>query len=142
MDAECCCRCCCCSVCCYADAVAAAVLLLPAAVRHRVPDDKIYCWFIESYPSVFIDFFLMYPLAVLSRLRPRFAHILGNYGIRACSEPRRASVRRGESHLVLLYDFPPVFFCKLSFPQQPYDLQYIRNKPYGKRHTSPTKPVT
>ena len=26
------------------------------------------------------DFFLMYPLAVLSHLRPRFAYILGNYG--------------------------------------------------------------
>ena len=36
---------------------AAAVLLLPAAVRHRVlPDDKFCCWFVESDPSVFFLF--------------------------------------------------------------------------------------
>ena len=56
-----------------------------AAVRHRVPDGKICCWFIESDPSVFFLFtqtrlILVYPLAVLSHLRPRFAYILGNYG--------------------------------------------------------------
>ena len=42
-----------CSVCCYTAVVAAAaaVLLFPAAVRHRVPDGRICCWFIESDPS-------------------------------------------------------------------------------------------
>ena len=44
---------------------ASAVLLLPGAVRHRVPDGKICCWFIESDPSVFFSFkrdlLLMYP---------------------------------------------------------------------------------
>ena len=38
MHTECCGRRCCCSVCCYTAVVAAAaVLVLPAAVRHRVP---------------------------------------------------------------------------------------------------------
>ena len=71
---------------------AAAVLLLPAAVRHRVPDGQIWCWFIESDPSVLFssfksDLFFLYPLAVLlSHLRSRFAYddssiyILGNCG--------------------------------------------------------------
>ena len=54
IHAECCRRCCCYSVCCYtAVAAAAAVLLLPAAVRHRVPDCRLCCWFIGSDPSVF-----------------------------------------------------------------------------------------
>ena len=69
---ECCCCCCCCSVCCYtAFVAAAAVLLIPAAVRHCVPDGQIWCWFIESDPvfsfsSFKRDCFSMYPLAVLS----------------------------------------------------------------------------
>ena len=56
MHTECCCCCCCCSVSCYtAVAVAAAaVLLFPAAVRHRVPDGQICCWFIESDHSVLL----------------------------------------------------------------------------------------
>ena len=32
------------------------MLLLPAAVRHRVPDDQICCWFIEYDPSVLFLF--------------------------------------------------------------------------------------
>ena len=34
---------CCCSVRCYSPVAAAAVLQLAAAVRHRVPGDKICC---------------------------------------------------------------------------------------------------
>ena len=46
-----------CVVTCTAVVPAAAVLLLPAAVRHRVlPDDKFCCWFVESDPSVFFLF--------------------------------------------------------------------------------------
>ena len=86
MHTECCCCrcCCCCSVRCYTVA-AAAVPLLPAAVRHRVPDGQI-CWFVESVPvfsfcSLKRDLFLMVPLgSTASHLRPRFAYILGNYG--------------------------------------------------------------
>ena len=33
------------------------LLLLAAAVRHRVPHDKICCWFIDSGSSVFFLFF-------------------------------------------------------------------------------------
>ena len=29
------------------------ILLLPAAVRHRVPDDQICCWCVESDLSLF-----------------------------------------------------------------------------------------
>ena len=61
MHTECCCCrcccCCCCSVCRYTVGVdAAAMLLLPAAVRHLVPDGQICCWFIEPHPSVFFLF--------------------------------------------------------------------------------------
>ena len=49
---------------------------------------KFVCWFIGSDPSVFFLFtqrrflFLMVPLGstIVSRLRPRFAYTLGNYG--------------------------------------------------------------
>ena len=40
----------------YTAVAAAAVLLLPAAVRHRVPDGQICGWSIESDPSVFFLF--------------------------------------------------------------------------------------
>ena len=76
-------------VCCYAAVAAvvaaAAVLLLPAAVCHRVPDGQIWCWFVESDPSVFFlfnqtRFNLMVSLgSTVSHLRPRFAYILGHY---------------------------------------------------------------
>ena len=55
-----------------------------------VPDGKICCWFIESDPSVSFLFiknrFIFYgtpgsTTAVVSRLRPRFAYILGIYGL-------------------------------------------------------------
>ena len=48
-------------LCCYGTLllfVATAVLLPPGAVRHRVPDGNICCWFIESDPSVFFLFIL------------------------------------------------------------------------------------
>ena len=45
------------------------------------------------------DSFSMSPLAVLSRLRPRFAYIHPG-SLRACAEPRRASAPRGEAPLV------------------------------------------
>ena len=69
----------------YTAVVAAAVLLLPAAVCHRVPDGQIWCWFVESDPSVFFlfnqtRFNLMVSLgSTVSHLRPRFAYILGHY---------------------------------------------------------------
>ena len=62
------------------------MLLLLAAVRHRVPDGQIWCWFIESDPSVFFLFIqtrLIFdvPLdSTVSHLPSRFAYILGNYG--------------------------------------------------------------
>ena len=47
----------CCSMCCYTAVVAAvAVPLLPAAVRHRVPEGQFWLWFNESDPSVFFLF--------------------------------------------------------------------------------------
>ena len=47
----------CCSMCCYTAVVAAAtVLVLPAAVRHRVPEGQVCCCFIESDPSVLFLF--------------------------------------------------------------------------------------
>ena len=63
-----------------------------AAARYRVPDDKICCCPLNLIPVLsFSSFkqsfsyfkqclFLVYPLAVLSHLRPRFAYILGSYG--------------------------------------------------------------
>ena len=84
------CRCCCCSVCCYNAVFAeAAVLLLLAAavaVRHRVPDGQIWCWFIESDPSVFFLFtqtqfiFDVPRSSTVSPVRSRFANVLGNCG--------------------------------------------------------------
>ena len=61
-------------------------VLPPAAVRHRVPDGRIRCWFIESDCSVSFlliqtRFFFMVPLgSTVWRLQPRFAYILGIYG--------------------------------------------------------------
>ena len=85
---------------CTAVVAAAAVLLLPAAVRHRVPNGQICCWFIESDPSFFIPFiqtrfvFDGTPWQYsVSHLRPRFAHILGNYG-HARSQDERRPARR------------------------------------------------
>ena len=72
--------CCCCSVCCYPAVAAAAALLLAAAVRHRVPDDAICsCGLLPPIPvfsfSAFEHvLFLMYPLAVLPHVEPRFTY--------------------------------------------------------------------
>ena len=62
------------------------LLVLSAAVCHRVRDGQICCWFNESDSSDFSLFIqtrlsLMYPLAELavSHLRPRFARIIGDY---------------------------------------------------------------
>ena len=41
---------------CTAVVAAAAVLPLPAAVRHRIPDDHICFYFVEFDPSVFLLF--------------------------------------------------------------------------------------
>ena len=95
------CRRCCCSVCCYTAAVrASAVLLLIVVGRHRVPDGQICCWFIESDPCVCLLFiqtrfvFDGTPWQYsVSHLRPRFAHILGNYG-HARSQDERRPARR------------------------------------------------
>ena len=80
---RCCCRCCCCGC--------ATLLLMPQqcccflllfVIVCRM--EKKCCWFIESDSSVFCslehDVFLVYSLAVLSHLRPRFVYILGNCG--------------------------------------------------------------
>ena len=67
--------CCCCS----------AVLLLDAAVCHRVPDDAICSYGLVhlipvfSFSSFKHDLFLMYPLAVLSHVQPRFKHVIISY---------------------------------------------------------------
>ena len=69
---------CCCSVCCCPAVAAAAVLLRAAAVRRRVPDDAICsCGLLHlipvfSFSSFKHDIFLMYHVAVLSHVRPRF----------------------------------------------------------------------
>ena len=60
------------------------MLLLPAAVRHRVPDAEISCWFIESDPSERYNI-LDVPLgstycccvAFIASIR---LHIVGSYG--------------------------------------------------------------
>ena len=99
MHTECCCRCC--SVCSCTDVAAATVLLLPAAIRHRVPDGQICCWFIDSDPSVFFifnqtRFILMHPLAVPYRIDgldlPTSSVITGMRGAKAgVSPPRRST---------------------------------------------------
>ena len=67
------------AVLCVAILLLLLLLLLAAAVRHRVPDSKNCCWFIDSDSSVSFssfkhDFLNIYPLTVLSHLRPRFAN--------------------------------------------------------------------
>ena len=84
------------------------LLVAAAAVRrHRAPDGKICCCFIESHSNVLFLFIqtcysivIMYPLAVLSHLWPRFAYMLGNYGH---AQSRRALAGRGEILLVFKY---------------------------------------
>ena len=84
--------------------VGAAVLLLPAAVRHRVPDGQICCWFIESDPGVLFllfqssfkrDLYMIVTLgSTVSHLRPRCSYILGKYGhARSQGRPQRAAAK-------------------------------------------------
>ena len=99
---HCCCYycCCCCSVGRYTAVVAAAAVLLRlAAVRHRVLDGRICCWFIESAPSVFSSFKCDLHLMVPLGNTVAFTASIFLYP-RACTEPRRASVHLGEASLV------------------------------------------
>ena len=84
--------------------IGAAVLLLPAAVRHRVPDGQIYCGFIESDPGVLFllfqssfkrDLYMIVTLgSTVSHLRPRCSYILGKYGhARSQGRPQRAAAK-------------------------------------------------
>ena len=104
--------CLCCAMCCYPAVAAAPVLLLAAAVRHRVPSNTICCCGLLHLIPVFYfssskhDLFLMYTLAVLSHVQPRFISIIHGIHprqIRECAEPRRASARRGEAPRVCMY---------------------------------------
>ena len=99
-----------CSVSCYPAVAAAAVLLLATTVRHRVPDDAICCCGLLHLIPVFYfssfkhDLSLMYRLAVLSHVQPRFTynltiHIIYPRKLWACAEPRRAAARRGGAPL-------------------------------------------
>ena len=74
----------CCST---ADLAAAALPLVRAAVRRRVPDGHICCWFIETDLSVFFlfiqtrsNFYVSLRKSTVSHLQPRLVYILGNYG--------------------------------------------------------------
>ena len=102
----------CCSACCNTAAVAAAAgssSTVPAAVCHRVPDGKyILLCFVDSDPSVSLssfkrDFFLMYPLADLSHLRPRYAYILGNYGYARSQGGRQPVVAKPRLHTMGMF---------------------------------------
>ena len=62
-------------LCYYPSVATAAVVLFAAAVRHRVPGDTIcYCGLLHLIPvrSLQTRFFLVYPLAFLSHVQPRF----------------------------------------------------------------------
>ena len=94
------------------------LLLLAAAVRHRVLDGKVcsrgplHLIPVFSFSSFKHDIFLMYPLAVLSRFQGRFFHLLQYMSyILDYAEPRRALACRGVASLVwysvcLLYTSP------------------------------------
>ena len=57
------------------------LLMFAAAVCHRVRMAKNVAGSLNLIPVYFKhDLFSMYPVAVLSHLRPRFAYILGSYG--------------------------------------------------------------
>ena len=77
------------ALCCYTAVVAAAaVLLLPAAVRHRLPEDQLWCWFIENDPSASFAhqtrFHFVLPLgSTVSHLRSRSPVIAGVHGAKA-----------------------------------------------------------
>ena len=97
---------------CIQSAAVAAVAAVAAAVRHRVPDGQICCWFIESDPSVFFSFkrdlFLMHPLAILCRIygldSPTSSVIKGMRAAKAgVILPRRSSLVYILSPLVYIY---------------------------------------
>ena len=99
------------------------MLLLAAAVRHRVQDDAICCYGllhlipVFSFSSLKHALFLMYSLAVLSHAQPRFTynpiiHIMHPRKLRACAEPRRAAARRGEDRLYVVLG---VLFNRVSY---------------------------
>ena len=104
MYTECCCRCYCCSVCCYSAVAAAAVLLIPAAVRHRVPDGKFVAGSLNLIPVFTFSSFkrdIFYGTPWQSYCFAFKASIcLHPRQLWACAEPRRASARRGEDPLV------------------------------------------
>ena len=114
MHTECCCRCCCCSVSCYIAVAAAAVLLFPAAVRHRVPDGQIWCWFVESDPSV-LFFFIQTRFFLCT---PWQYCIAFTVSICLRTSPVIAGMLHGEAPLVILYDFLPDSFVNFLFLQR------------------------
>ena len=109
----CCCRCCCCGsvaiplllllllllLLCVA-ILPLLLLLLAAAVRHRVREGKICCWCIESDASVsflLIQTNLVFIVPLGSTVAFTASICSHPRYLRACAEPRRASVCRGKS---------------------------------------------
>ena len=93
----CCCRCCCCGVAILLLQQQCWCFLLLFVIVCRMAKfvaDLLNLIPVFSFSSFKRDLFLLYPLAVLSRLRPRFAYILGNYGHErsqgGVSPPRRS----------------------------------------------------
>ena len=86
------------------------VAVAAAALRYHVPGGKRCCWLIESDSIQFFLFMqtrliIMYPLAVLSHLRPRFAYTTSSVitviaGIRGS---REVAARRGGALLVYIH---------------------------------------
>ena len=90
------------------------LLLLAAAVRHRVPGGKICSLGSLHLIPVFYfsssqhDVFSMYPLAVLSHFQRRFFSLTYHTSlVLVCAEPRRALARRGGAPLVVFMFFLP-----------------------------------
>ena len=90
-------------------------LLLPAAVRHRMPHGKICCFTSLSLIPVFSfstfqhDLFLMHPLAVLPHVRPRYTNatssvITGMRGANAGVNPPRRSPPSIDMYDTLVYE--------------------------------------
>ena len=82
-----------------------------------VPDDRHRCWFTES--SVFVcsslkdDPFLMYPLAVLSHLHPRFAYILGHDGHARSQGGHQPAAAQSPSYTnIILFYFISILFTR------------------------------
>ena len=91
------------------------LLLLPAAVRRCVPDGQIWCWFIESDPSVFFVFIqsrFIFDVTPWQYCVTFTASIwLPPRLLRACAEPRGTSARRRETPLAsyVVDQIQPVF---------------------------------